>query len=154
MYVDSSGAHSQGTVIGDKLYDLLVRKETDLSQHVQPPQQPRAQLHGDFELVVDVPQVLRQASKRVFVPLTVGGGIRDFTDAEGRQYTALDVAAEYFRSGADKVSIGSDAVYAAEKFLATGEKTGESSIEQISWVRICVALVLVHATRLACKGRT
>lgn len=29
-------------------------------------------------------QVLRYASENVFVPLTVGGGIRDFTDANGR----------------------------------------------------------------------
>lgn len=29
-------------------------------------------------------QVLRRASEKVFVPLTVGGGIRDFTDKEGR----------------------------------------------------------------------
>lgn len=79
-------------------------------------------------------QVLQQASEKVFVPLTVGGGIREFTDAEGRQYSALDVAAEYFRSGADKVSIGGDAVFAAEEFLSSGKKSGKSSIEQISWV--------------------
>jgi imidazole glycerol-phosphate synthase len=48
-------------------------------------------------------QVLRQSSEGVFVPLTVGGGIRDLTDASGRQYSALEVAGEYFRSGADKV---------------------------------------------------
>lgn len=29
-------------------------------------------------------QVLRYTSENVFVPLTVGGGIRDFTDANGR----------------------------------------------------------------------
>ena len=80
-------------------------------------------------------QVLRQASEGVFVPLTVGGGIRGFTDAEGRRYSALDVAAEYFRSGADKVSIGSEAVDAALQYMRTGEKTGETAIEQISWVR-------------------
>lgn len=79
-------------------------------------------------------QVLRKASEKVFVPLTVGGGIREFTDADGKFYSALDVAAEYFRSGADKVSIGSDAVEAAEQYLRTGTKTGKSSIEQISWV--------------------
>lgn len=103
-------------------------------------------------------------SKNVFVPLTVGGGIRDFTDASGRYmlifsacfcehfcagimcfsffsartlqflsstqfnikllwlryYSSLEVAAEYFRSGADKISIGSDAVYAAEEFVKSG----------------------------------
>jgi glutamine amidotransferase/cyclase len=41
--------------------------------------------------------VLRQASEGVFVPLTVGGGIREFTDANGVHYSALEVAAEYFR---------------------------------------------------------
>ena len=80
------------------------------------------------------PQVLRRASEGVFVPLTVGGGIRGFTDAEGRRYSALDVAAEYFRSGADKVSIGSEAVDAALEYMRTGEKTGKTAIEQISWV--------------------
>lgn len=37
-----------------------------------------------------------------------------------RYYSSLEVASEYFRSGADKVSIGSDAVYAAEEYLKTG----------------------------------
>ena len=85
--------------------------------------------HGDL-------QVLRRASEGVFVPLTVGGGIRGFMDAEGRRYSALDVAAEYFRSGADKVSIGSDAVDAALEYMRTGVKTGETAIEQISWVSL------------------
>ncbi|ONL96088.1 Rho GTPase activation protein (RhoGAP) with PH domain [Zea mays] len=71
---------------------------------------------GDLPML----EVLRCASEKVFVPLTVGGGIRDFTDANGRYYSSLEVASEYFRSGADKISIGSDAVYAAEAFLQTG----------------------------------
>jgi glutamine amidotransferase/cyclase len=89
----------------------------------------------DFPLE-DMPmiQVLKETSKNVFVPLTIGGGIRDFTDKNGRTYTALQVAAEYFRSGADKVSIGSDAVYIVEAVLKTGQKTGRSAIEQISRV--------------------
>jgi len=89
----------------------------------------------DFPLE-DMPmlKVLRKTSKTVFVPLTIGGGIRDYTDKNGRQYSALAVAEEYFRSGADKISIGSDAVYIAETYLETGQKTGQSSIEQISKV--------------------
>lgn len=79
-------------------------------------------------------EVLMGASEQVFVPLTIGGGIREFTDSEGRHYTALDVAAEYFRSGADKISIGSDAVAIVEEYRTTGKKTGASSIEQISRV--------------------
>ena len=35
-----------------------------------------------------------------------------------------------------QVSIGSDAVYAAEEYLANGRRrTGQTAIEQISWVR-------------------
>ncbi|XP_064937980.1 imidazole glycerol phosphate synthase hisHF, chloroplastic-like isoform X2 [Musa acuminata AAA Group] len=82
----------------------------------------------------DEHQVLRYTSENVFVPLTVGGGIRDFTDGNGRYYSSLEVASEYFRSGADKISIGSDAVFAAEEYLKTGVKTGKSSLEQISRV--------------------
>ncbi|KAK1581548.1 hypothetical protein Q3G72_006934 [Acer saccharum] len=85
---------------------------------------------GDLPMI----QVLRLTSENVFVPLTVGGGIRDFTDASGRHYSSLEVASEYFRSGADKISIGSDAVYAAEEYIKTGVKTGKSSLEQISRV--------------------
>uniref|UniRef100_A0A0A0K785 Glutamine amidotransferase domain-containing protein n=1 Tax=Cucumis sativus TaxID=3659 RepID=A0A0A0K785_CUCSA len=85
---------------------------------------------GDLPML----QVLRYTSENVFVPLTVGGGIRDFKDANGRHYSSLEVASEYFRSGADKISIGSDAVYAAEEYLRTGVKTGNSSLEQISKV--------------------
>lgn len=37
-----------------------------------------------------------------------------------RFYSCLEVASEYFRSGADKISIGSDAVYAAEEYIRSG----------------------------------
>ncbi|BAT88614.1 hypothetical protein VIGAN_05215300 [Vigna angularis var. angularis] len=85
---------------------------------------------GDLPML----QVLRYTSENVFVPLTVGGGIRDFTDSTGRYYSSLEVASEYFRSGADKISIGSDAVYAAEEYFRTGVKTGKTSLEQIARV--------------------
>ena len=89
----------------------------------------------DFPLK-DMPmiEVLKKTSKNVFVPLTIGGGIRDYVDTDGRHYTALEVAAEYFRSGADKISIGSDAVLIVEAYLRTGKATGQSAIEQISAV--------------------
>ncbi|HKI48138.1 MAG TPA: imidazole glycerol phosphate synthase subunit HisF, partial [Desulfobacteria bacterium] len=89
----------------------------------------------DFPLE-DMPmlEVLRQTSENVFVPLTIGGGIRDYTDKDGRTYTALEVAAKYFRSGADKISIGSDAVLVVEEYLKTGIKTGHSAIEEIARV--------------------
>jgi imidazole glycerol-phosphate synthase len=87
----------------------------------------------DFPLE-DLPMlaVLKETSRHVFVPLTIGGGIREYTDATGRFYSALDAAAEYFRSGADKISIGSDAVAIVEDYRKTGVKTGQSAIEQIS----------------------
>lgn len=87
-------------------------------------------------------EVLKRTSENVFVPLTIGGGIQDFIDSNGRQYSALEVASAYFRSGADKVSIGSDAVYVAEKFLEDGKKSGTSSIEQISLVYGAQAVVI------------
>lgn len=66
-------------------------------------------------------KLLNAVSRNVFVPLCVGGGIRDMqiVGADGhavRTVTALEIADLYFGSGADKVSIGSDAVYAAEKW--------------------------------------
>jgi glutamine amidotransferase/cyclase len=89
----------------------------------------------DFPLK-DMPmlEVLERTSQNVFVPLTIGGGIRDYTDKDGRRYSSLQVASEYFRSGADKISIGSDAVLIVEEVLKTGKTTGMSSIEQIARV--------------------
>lgn len=89
----------------------------------------------DFPLK-DMPmlEVLERTSRNVFVPLTIGGGIRDYTDKDGRHYSALQVASEYFRSGADKISIGSDAVLIVEEVLKSGKATGMSSIEQIARV--------------------
>jgi imidazole glycerol-phosphate synthase len=89
----------------------------------------------DFPLE-DMPmlEVLKKTSLNVFVPLTIGGGIRDYTDKNGKYYSSLDVVSEYFRSGADKISIGSDAVLIVENYLKTGKATGQSSIERISKV--------------------
>lgn len=79
-------------------------------------------------------EVLRQTSKTVFVPLTIGGGIRDTVDPlSQRLVPALEVAQLYFRSGADKVSIGGEAVLAAEEYYNSGKKlSGTSPIETIS----------------------
>jgi glutamine amidotransferase/cyclase len=97
-------------------------------------------------VVEDMPmlQVLEEASKSIFVPLTVGGGIRSYTDsASGQSWSALEVAARYFRAGADKISLGSDAVYAAESFIANGrKKNGDTSIEAISHVYGAQAVVI------------
>ncbi|KAK2591146.1 Histidine biosynthesis bifunctional protein hisB [Conoideocrella luteorostrata] len=85
--------------------------------------------------IADLPmlEVLRQTSQTVFVPLTVGGGIRDTVDTDGTKVTALEIATMYFKSGADKVSIGSDAVIAAEEYYSLGRKLfGNTAIEQIS----------------------
>lgn len=97
----------------------------------------------DFPLE-DMPmlEVLQRTSTNVFVPLTIGGGIRDYTDANGKTYTALEVASEYFRSGADKISIGSDAVKVTLDYLKTGVATGKSPIETISTVYGSQAVVI------------
>ena len=87
-------------------------------------------------------EVLKRTSENVFVPLTIGGGIKEFTDSAGNNYSSLEIASLYFRSGADKISIGSDAVYIVENYLASGKKTGQSSIEQISTVYGAQAVVI------------
>ncbi len=98
----------------------------------------------DFPLH-DLPmlEVLKKTSENVFVPLTIGGGIRSYTDSSGKYYSSLDVASEYFRSGADKISIGSDAVYIVEKYLSSGGKMdGENAIQDIARVYGSQAVVI------------
>ncbi|KAG8458516.1 hypothetical protein KFE25_003051 [Diacronema lutheri] len=86
---------------------------------------------GDLPML----SLLVEASQTLFVPLAVGGGIRDYVDAQGVAHSALDVAAAYFRAGADKVSIGSEAVVAAKAYWARGGcGDGSSCIEQIAHV--------------------
>ena len=83
-------------------------------------------------------ELVKSAAETIFVPLTIGGGIRDMKDPDGTIHPAADVAHAYFRSGADKVSIGSDAVYSVEEILNREKNnikpilTGKSSIETIS----------------------
>ena len=78
-------------------------------------------------------EILRRTSENVFVPLTIGGGIRDTVDLDGTKVSALQVATFYFKSGADKVSIGSDAVMAAEEYFRNGQRlSGRTAIETIS----------------------
>lgn len=81
--------------------------------------------------------VVRASAGTVFVPLTVGGGIKDTVDPDGTPRSALEVAGAYFRAGADKVSIGSEAVLNVEDMLARearGEEplTGKTGIETIA----------------------
>ncbi|KAJ7630877.1 imidazoleglycerol phosphate synthase [Roridomyces roridus] len=77
--------------------------------------------------------VVRAAAERIFVPLTIGGGIKDTVDPDGTPRSALEVASAYFRAGADKVSIGSEAVYAVERLRASGgTPDGTSAIETIA----------------------
>jgi glutamine amidotransferase/cyclase len=90
--------------------------------------------------------VVENAAATVFVPLTVGGGIKASVDPDGTPHSAKEVADAYFRAGADKVSIGSEAVVAVLELLeAAGASvagdpalakdsalSGSTGIEQIS----------------------
>lgn len=81
--------------------------------------------------------VVEAAAETVYVPMTVGGGIKDTVDPDGTPRPALEVAGAYFRSGADKVSIGSDSVFAVEALMERQRKgepalTGTTGIETIS----------------------
>ncbi|KAF8314252.1 imidazole glycerol phosphate synthase HisHF [Clavulina sp. PMI_390] len=81
--------------------------------------------------------VVREAASRIFVPLTIGGGIKDTADPDGTRRSALEVAGAYFRAGADKVSIGSEAVLAVERLMRDGlggVPDGTSPIETIARV--------------------
>lgn len=71
--------------------------------------------------------LLQRAAETIFVPLTIGGGIRDYTDPDGSVHPALDVAHAYFRAGADKVSIGSEAVFAVERLMERSTALGGST---------------------------
>ncbi|KAL8729415.1 MAG: hypothetical protein Q9166_004745 [cf. Caloplaca sp. 2 TL-2023] len=85
--------------------------------------------------LVDLPmlEILRKTAESVFVPLTIGGGIRATVDVDGSDVSALDVATMYFKSGADKVGIGSDAVVAALEYYENGQRlSGQTAIEVIS----------------------
>ncbi|KAI9610937.1 hypothetical protein H4Q26_008783 [Puccinia striiformis f. sp. tritici PST-130] len=77
--------------------------------------------------------VLEKAAETVFVPFCVGGGIRDTIEPDGTSRSALEVATAYFRAGADKVSIGGDAVLAVESYLSDQNipKTGISEIARV-----------------------
>ncbi|KAI6047690.1 class I glutamine amidotransferase-like protein [Pisolithus marmoratus] len=66
--------------------------------------------------------VVRAAAERVFTHV----------DPDGTKRPAVEVAGAYFRVGADKVSIGSEAVYAVEKLRTAGSGDGTSAIETIS----------------------
>lgn len=77
--------------------------------------------------------VVRAAAECIFVPLTIGGGIKDTVDPDGTKRSALEVAGVYFRAGADKVSIGSEAVYAVERLRQSGKPDGTSAIETIAY---------------------
>ena len=48
-------------------------------------------------MLEDTPMLsmLELASENIFVPLTVGGGIRGYTDSAGNTWSALQVAARW-----------------------------------------------------------
>ena len=54
-------------------------------------------------------------------------------DPDSMLHSALEVSGAYFRAGADKVSIGSEAIYAVERMLANdGCSDGKSAVETIT----------------------
>lgn len=77
--------------------------------------------------------VLQLAASECFVPLTIGGGIKDFVEpGSGAVRSAKEVANAYFRAGADKVSIGSEAVTAVEELLARSATLGTVTSDPLS----------------------
>lgn len=73
--------------------------------------------HGRSPLL----EVIRKVSDQVFLPLTVGGGIKGLEDAQ-----------QYFDAGADKVSLGSSPVEMVLSKLAGNGPSGKTTIEEIA----------------------
>jgi glutamine amidotransferase/cyclase len=73
--------------------------------------------HGRSPLL----DIIAQVSDEVFLPLTIGGGIRGIDDAH-----------EYFHAGADKVSLGSNAVEIVLDHLEGRAGKRPSAIDQIA----------------------
>ena len=99
--------------------------------------------------------ILREVASQIFIPLTVGGGIRTVDDFD-----------RVLKCGADKVSVNSGAIRAPELIRAAAERYGnqcvvisadvkrvdgqfrvfakggreDTGMEAISWIRKCVAL--------------
>jgi imidazole glycerol-phosphate synthase len=93
--------------------------------------------------------VVRAAAVTVYVSLTIGSGIRDTVDPDGTPRSALEVAGAYLRAGADKVSIGSEAVYAAERLrrstaapVAANGGDRDSAIETVARGYGCQAVII------------
>ncbi len=70
--------------------------------------------HEDREIMIDV---VRRTAERVFMPLTVGGGIRNVTDIRN-----------LLRAGADKVSINTSAVLEPGLISASSRRFGSQCI--------------------------
>ncbi len=58
-------------------------------------------------------ELAARVAEEVFIPFTIGGGIRTLEDVRA-----------ILKSGADKISIGSDAVHTVEEYLRTGQASG------------------------------
>src|SRR5205085_3068091 len=85
--------------------------------------------HEGREIMLDV---VRRVSEQVFMPFTVGGGIR-----------ALDDATRLIQAGAEKVSINSAAVRTPELVTQVARKFGR-----------CATVVNIDPRRVARDGRT
>ena len=79
----------------------------------------------------------------MLVPLTAGGGITNTV------CSALDAVSRYFRAGADKVSIGSDAVIPTQEHIASnGIKTRQmASLSNIYSSTECISSIYCNISR-------
>ncbi|OGY92012.1 MAG: imidazole glycerol phosphate synthase subunit HisF [Candidatus Komeilibacteria bacterium RIFCSPLOWO2_02_FULL_48_11] len=71
----------------------------------------------NFKMFETLEEILKESAKICFVPLTVGGGIRNLEQMSG-----------LFKSGADKVSINTAAVRQPELISAAAKKFGSQAV--------------------------
>ncbi|KAG8716018.1 Histidine biosynthesis bifunctional protein hisB, partial [Ceratobasidium sp. 423] len=93
--------------------------------------------------------VVRVAAAETFVPLTIGGGIKDTVDPDGTPRTALEVAGAYFRAGADKLAKGAERLGAGEILLNSIDRDGTNigyDLDLISLVRDAVKIPVVASS--------
>ena len=86
--------------------------------------------------------VVSRTAEQVFVPLTVGGGVRSVEDVD-----------QLLRAGADKVGINTAAIARPELLAEVAQRFGNQVVALSVDARRCPAGVLTQIGRASCRER-